>query len=182
MVELTYLLRNTVSTLTPSKPLNSSPAGRPNPRRCPGPIYLPANIDKLLSDAAIKELKKHNATSRSTPPPKRLSIPMTLTLNPIRNPLKLPPVCHPSRLDNDLDNTEPCEAFTLDDSTLEHLMDAYSPHCSICRNTPILSQNKHEQTCNGHITCLGLCRVENLNPNKLEPPRKPIWMVDHVEG
>ena len=60
-----------VSTLTPRKPLNAPPPGRPNPRRSPGPIYLPANIYKLLHDKGIKELKKHNVTTRSTPPPKR---------------------------------------------------------------------------------------------------------------
>ena len=60
-----------VSTLTPRKPINAPPPGRPTPRRSPGPIYIPANIYKLLSDVAIKELKKHNATTRSTPPPKR---------------------------------------------------------------------------------------------------------------
>ena len=57
-----------VSTITPRKPTPSPPTGRPNPRRSPGPIFLPANIYKLLSDVAIKELKKHNATTRSTPP------------------------------------------------------------------------------------------------------------------
>ena len=61
----------TVSTITPRKPTSSPPPGRPTPRRSPGPIFLPANIYKLLSDVAIKELKKHNATTRSTPPPKR---------------------------------------------------------------------------------------------------------------
>ena len=60
-----------VSTLTPRKPIPSPPPGRPTPRRSPGPIFLPANIYNLLSDVAIKELKKHNATTRSTPPPKR---------------------------------------------------------------------------------------------------------------
>ena len=60
-----------VSTHTPRKPTPAPPTGRPNPRRSPGPIFLPANIYKLLSDVAIKELKKHNATTRSTPPPKR---------------------------------------------------------------------------------------------------------------
>ena len=60
-----------VSTITPRKPTSSPPTGKPNPRRSPGPIFLPANIYKLLSDVAIKELKKHNATTRSTPPPKR---------------------------------------------------------------------------------------------------------------
>ena len=61
----------TVSTLTPRKPINAPPPGRPTHRRSPGPIYLPANIYKLLNDVAIKELKKHNATTRSTPPPRR---------------------------------------------------------------------------------------------------------------
>ena len=60
-----------LSTITPRKPPSSPPPGKPNPRRSPGPIFLPANIYKLLSDVAIKELKKHNATTRSTPPPKR---------------------------------------------------------------------------------------------------------------
>ena len=60
-----------VSTITPRKLIPSPPTGRPNPRRSPGPIFLPANIYKLLSDVAIKELKKLNATTRSTPPPKR---------------------------------------------------------------------------------------------------------------
>ena len=61
-----------VSTITPRKPTSSPPPGRPTPRRSHGPIFLPANIYKLLSDVAIKELKKHNATTRSTPPPKRV--------------------------------------------------------------------------------------------------------------
>ena len=60
-----------VSTITPRKPTTTPPTGRPTPRRSTGPIFLPANIYKLLSDVAIKELKKHNATTRSTPPPKR---------------------------------------------------------------------------------------------------------------
>ena len=59
-----------VSSITPRKPTPSPPHGRPSPRRSPGPIFLPANIYKLLSDMAIKELKKHNATTRSTTPPK----------------------------------------------------------------------------------------------------------------
>ena len=62
----------TVSTLTPRKPPTAPPTGKPNPRRSLGPIFLPANIYKLLSDVAImKELKKHNATTRSTFPPKK---------------------------------------------------------------------------------------------------------------
>ena len=84
-----------VSTLTLRKPTPSPPTGRLTPRRSPGPIFLPANISKLLSDVAIKELKKHNATTRSTPPPphqKGLSIPMTQTLTPSFHPLTLPQV------------------------------------------------------------------------------------------
>ena len=60
-----------VSTLTPRKPTSSHPPGKPNPRRSPGPIFLHAYIYKLLSDVAIKELKKHNATTRPNPPHKR---------------------------------------------------------------------------------------------------------------
>ena len=58
-----------VSTITPRK--SSPPPGSPTPKRSPGPIFLPANIYKLLSDVAIKELKKHNATTRSNPPPQK---------------------------------------------------------------------------------------------------------------
>ena len=47
-----------VSTITPRQPTSSHPPGRPTPRRSPGPIFLPANIYKLLSDVAIKELRK----------------------------------------------------------------------------------------------------------------------------
>ena len=85
----------TVSTLTPKKPIISPPSGRPNPRRSHGPIYLPANLYKLLSDVPSR-------SSRSTMPlidphlhPNGLSIPMTLNLNPMRNPLKLAPVIYP---------------------------------------------------------------------------------------
>ena len=87
-----------VSTLTPRKPTTSPPNGRPIPGRSPGPIFLPANVYKLLSDVAIKELKKHNATTRSSPPPKGLSIPMTQTLTPSRHPLTIPQVIQPPQL------------------------------------------------------------------------------------
>ena len=60
-----------VSTITPRKPTTTPPTGRPTPRRSPGPTFLPVNIYKLLSDVAIKELKKHNANTRTTFPPKR---------------------------------------------------------------------------------------------------------------
>ena len=81
-----------VSTITPRKPINAPPPGRPTPRRFSGPIYLPANIYKLLSDVAIKELK--NTMPPPDPPlhPKGLSIPMTQTLTPRIHPLKLPQV------------------------------------------------------------------------------------------
>ena len=85
-----------VSTITPRKPTTAPPTGRPNPRRSPGPIFLPANIYKPLSDVAIKELKKHNAH----PPlhPKGLSIPMTQTLTPSLLPLTLPQVIQPLQI------------------------------------------------------------------------------------
>ena len=86
-----------VSSIPPRMPSPSPLHGRPSPRRSPGPIFLPANIYKLLSDVAIKELKKHNATTRSTPPPKCAVNPMTQTLTPISHPLTLPQVIQPPR-------------------------------------------------------------------------------------
>ena len=79
-----------VFALTPRKPIPSPPTGRPTPRRSPGPIVLPANIYKLLSDVAIKELKKHNATTRSTPPPTPSSHPLTFprVIQPLQIPLQ----------------------------------------------------------------------------------------------
>ena len=83
-----------------------------------------------MSDVAIKELRKHNATTTSTPPPKTAvnthdTDPQPKD-EPTETPTSDPPPPDPP-VDNDLDNTEPCEAFTFDDSTLEHLMDTYSP-------------------------------------------------------
>ena len=46
-----------------------------------------------------------------------------------------------SPADPDLDNTEPCEAFTFDDSTLEHIMDTYSPLTLSIKPTSIISLN-----------------------------------------
>ena len=135
----------TVSTLTPRKPINSPPAGRPNPRRSPGPINLLANIYKLLSDVAIKEHKKHNVTTRSTMPPKRAVNTRDTDPQPDESPTETPtsdPNPPDSPVDNDLDTNEPCEAFTFDDSTLEHLMDAYSPHYSV-NKTHIYHVSKH---------------------------------------
>ena len=139
-----------VSTITPRKPTTAPPTGRPTPRRSPGPIFLPANIYKCLSDVAIKELKKHNATTRSTPPPKR-----THDTDPHPEP---PPTDTPtgdptppdSPVDPDLDNTEPCEAFTFDDSTLEHIMDTYSPSYSI-NNPHIYHVSKHSSSHYGSL-------------------------------
>ena len=60
-------------------------------------------------------------------PPKGLLVPMTQTLPPSIHPLTLPQVIQPppppeSPEDPDLGNTEPCEAFTFDDSTLFPLL------------------------------------------------------------
>ena len=98
----------TVSTLTPRKPIIAPPPGGPNPRRSPGPIYLPANIYKLLSDVAIKELKKRNATTRSTPPPKRAVNTHDTDPHPENPPPDTPtgdPSPQDSPVDPDLDNT-----------------------------------------------------------------------------
>ena len=87
-----------ISTITPRKPTTAPPPGRPNPRRSPGPIFLPANIYKLLSDVAIKELKKHNATTRSTPPPKRAVNTHDTDPHPEHPPLTLPQVIQPLQI------------------------------------------------------------------------------------
>ena len=131
-----------VSTITPRKPTSSPPPGRPTSRRCPGPIFLPANIYKLLSDVAIKELKKHNATTRSNPPPKRAVNTHDTDPHPEQPPTDTPtgdPTLPDSPADPGLDNTKPCEAFTFDGSTLEHIMDTYSPSYSINKHTSIMS-------------------------------------------
>ena len=94
------------------------------------------------------------------PPPdpplhhKGLSIPMTQTLTPRINPLTLPQVIQPpppeSPANPDLDNTEPCEAFTFDDSTLEHIMDTYSPSYSI-NKAHIYHVSKHSSSHYGYL-------------------------------
>ena len=142
-----------VSTLTPRKSINAPPPGRPNPRRSPRPIYLPANIYKLLSDVAIKEPKKHNATTRSTPPPKRAVNTHDTDPHPEHPPTDTPtgaPTPPESPADPDLDNTEPCEAITFDDSTLEHLMDSYSPSYSV-NKTHINHVSKHSSSHYGSL-------------------------------
>ena len=101
-----------------------------------------------MSDVAIKELKKHNATTRSTPPPKRAVNTHDTDPHPEPPPTDTPtgdPTPPDSPADPDLDNTEPCEAFTFDDSTLEHIMDTYSP--SYCINkTHIYHVLKHSSS------------------------------------
>ena len=60
------------------------------------------------------------------------------------------PIPPESPADPDLGNTEPCEAFTLDDSTLEHLMDAYSPSYSV-NTTHIYHVSKHSSSHYGSL-------------------------------
>ena len=88
-------------------------------------------------------------------PPNGLLIPMTQTLLPRSHPLTLPQVIQPppppaSPADPDLDNTESCEAFTFDDSTLEHIMDTYSPSYSI-HKTHIYHVSKHSTSHYGSL-------------------------------
>ena len=142
-----------VSTIPLRKPTPSPPTGRPNPRRSPGSIFLPANIYKLLSDVAIKEFKKHNSTTRSTPPPKRTVNTHDTDPHPEQPPTETPtgdPTPPDSPADSDLDNTKPCEAFTFDDSALEHIMDTYSPSYFI--NKPnIYHVSKHSSSHYGSL-------------------------------
>ena len=156
MVALTCQQRNSTRSILPTSiglllspplPLGNLPIplllADPS-RKSTGPIYLPANIYKLLSDVAIKELKKHNATTRSTPPPKRAVNTHDTDPHPEHPPTETPtgdPTPPDSPVDPDLDNTEPCEAFTFDDSTLKHLMDAYSPSYSVTKPTSIMCLN-----------------------------------------
>ena len=142
-----------VSTITPRTPTTAPPTGRPTPRRSPGPIFLPANIYKLLSDVAIKELKKHNATTRSTPPPKRAVNTHDTDPHPEIQSSDTPtgdPTPPDSHAEPDLDNAEPCEAFTFDDSTLEHIMDTYSPSYSI-NKTNFYHVSKHSSSHYGSL-------------------------------
>ena len=88
--------------------------------------------------------------------PKGLSIPMTPTLTPSIPLLILPQVIQPpppppdTPTGPDLDNTEPCEAITFDDSTLEHIMDTYSPSHSI-NQTHIYHVSKHSSSHYGSL-------------------------------
>ena len=102
---------------------------------------------------AIKELKKHNATTRSNPPPKRAVNTHDTDPTPAQPPTDTPtgdPTPPDSPADPDLDNTEPCEAFTFDDSTLEHIMDTYSPSYSI-NKTHIYHVSKHSSSHYGSL-------------------------------
>ena len=87
-----------VSTITPRRPTTALPTGRPTPRRSPGPIFLPANIYKLLSDVAIKELQNHNTSTRSTSPPKQAVNTHDTDPHPKHPPLTLPPVIQPLQI------------------------------------------------------------------------------------
>ena len=105
-----------VSTITSRKNTTAPTTGRPNPRRSPGTIFLPANIYNLLSDVAIKELKDQNASIRSTPTPNRDVNTHDTDPHPKPPPTDIPigdTTTPDSPADRDLDNTEPCEAFTL---------------------------------------------------------------------
>ena len=80
------------------KPTTAPPTGRPTPRRSPGPIFLPANIYKLLSDVAIKELKKAQCHHQIHPPPKRAVNTHDTDPHPEQAPLKLPQVIQPLQI------------------------------------------------------------------------------------
>ena len=102
---------------------------------------------------AIKELKKHNATTSSTPPPKRAVNTHDTDTHQDHPPMDTPtgdPTPPYSTADPDLDNTEPCEDFTFDDSTLEHIMDTYSPSYSI-NKTHIYHVSKHSSSDYGSL-------------------------------
>ena len=101
-----------VSPLTPRKPTTAPSTGSPTPRRSPGPIFLPANIYKLLSDVAIKELKKNNATTRSTPPPKRAVNTHDADPHPENPPLTLPHVIQPLQIPLQTLNVKPSPLMT----------------------------------------------------------------------
>ena len=101
----------------------------------------------------IKELKQHNATTRSTPPPQRAANTHDKDPNPEHQPPDTPigdPTPPDSPVDPDLDNTEPCEAFIFDDSTLEHIMDTYCPSYSI-NKTHIYHVSKHSSNHYGSL-------------------------------
>ena len=122
-----------VGSLSPQKP-SGTPSG-PNsstskPMRYKGPMLLPSHIYKLLSEPGIKALNsyhtqgiaKHEGTRSAnlhdiTPPEDK---------EPTSTPNEYPPSEQIPSSEPDLDNSEPCGSFTLDDSTMEHLLDHYS--------------------------------------------------------
>ena len=102
---------------------------------------------------AINDLKKHNASTRSAPPPERAVNTHDTDPHPEHPPNDTPtddPTPPESPVDPDLDNTEPCEAFTFDDSTLEHIMDTYSPSYSI-NKAHIYHVTKHSSSHYGSL-------------------------------
>ena len=78
------------------------------------------------------------------PPPKRAVNTHNTDPHPEHPPSVTPtvdPVPPDSPADPDLDNTEHCEAITFDDSTLEHIMDTYSPTYSVKKPTYFMCLN-----------------------------------------
>ena len=113
-----------VSTITPRNPTSSPPPGRPTPRKSPGPIFLPANIYKLLSDVAIKELKKTQCHHQYTPPSKRAVNSHDTDPSPEQPPTNTPtgdPTPPESPADPDLDNTCRILGLTALNSLLQYV-------------------------------------------------------------
>ena len=141
-----------VSTIPPRKSTPSPPTGRPHPRRSPGPIFLPANIYKLLSDVAIKELKKHNATTRSTPLPKRVVNTHDTDPDSEHPPLTLPQVIQPPQIPlqtliwTTLNPVKPSPLMTPPLSTswipIPPLTPSIKPTSIMCLNTLLLIMDR----------------------------------------
>ena len=118
-------------------------------------VYFPSR-DTSQPDSLVS-LKpnsiRHNATTRSTPPPKWAVNTHDTDPHPEHPPTDTPtgdPTSPDSPAAPDLDNTEPCEAFTFDDSTLEHLMDASSPSYSV-NKTHIYHVSTHSSSHYGSL-------------------------------
>ena len=73
---------------------------------------------------------------------------------PTYNPTEDPPFEDTPSSEPDMDNSEPCESFTLDDSTLEHLLDHHSNTYSIYK-TSIYHVSKHSSSQYGSLTDRG---------------------------
>ena len=99
---------------------------------------------------AIKELKKHNAT---TPPPKRAVNTHDTDHHPEHPPLTLPQVIQPLQVPLQTliwTTLNPVKPSPFDDSTLEHIMDTYSTSYSI--NKPhIYHVSKHSSSHYGSL-------------------------------